>query len=93
MSDHNDIVTSDLARFGFREIKMAAILLAAYCENPPEFLGDGLIVMLNLHSGYVFLTDDEFTVAMMNSDRLEQFYFCPECGAEGFEREQGDRNF
>jgi len=76
--------TTDLSDFGFRELKLSAELLRAYCENPPEFLNDGVQVMMNRNSGYVFLTDDEFNVAMMNGDKLEQFHSCPECGEEGF---------
>lgn len=83
----SDIVTSDLSRFGYRELKMAARLLAAFCDNPPDFLGDGVTVMFNMHSGCVFLTDEDFNVGMMNGDRLEQFHSCPECGAEGFNEE------
>lgn len=88
----SDIVTSDLSRFGYRELKMAAILLAAYCDNPPEFLSDGVTVMLNMHSGCVFLTDEDFNVGMMNGDTLEQFHSCPECGAEGFAEELPEGN-
>lgn len=76
--------TTDLSEFGFRELKLAAELLTAYCETPPDCLGDGVHVMMNRHSGYVFLTNENFAVAMMNGDRLEQFHVCPECGAEGF---------
>ena len=76
--------TTDLKDFGFRELRMAADLLNAYCENPPECLGDGVHLMMNLHSGCVFLTDEDFNVAMMNGDTLEPFHSCPECGAEGF---------
>ena len=79
-----DIITTDLSRFGMRELNMAARLLAAYCDSPPEFLGDGVTVMLNMHSGYVFLTDEDYAVVMMNGDALEQFHSCPECGHEGF---------
>jgi hypothetical protein len=90
MSTASEIVTSDLSRFGFRELKMAADLLAAYCETPPDFLGDGLTLMLNTHSGYVFLTDEDFNVGMMNGDRLEHFQTCFECGEEGFTEELND---
>lgn len=82
--------TTDLKNFGFRELKMAAELLQAYCENPPEFMSDGVHLMMNTHSGYVFLTDEDFNVAMMNGDKLEQFLSCPECGAEGFAEELPD---
>ena len=90
MSAPDEIVTSDLSRFGMRELKMAADLLAAYCAAPPDFLGEGVTVMLNRQSGYVFLTDEDFAVAMINGDRLEQFHSCPECGAEGFAEELPD---
>ena len=76
--------TTDLSDFGFRELIMAAALLTAYCESPPDFLSDGVHLMMNMHSGCVFLTDEDFSVAMMNGDRLEQWHSCPECGAEGF---------
>ncbi len=82
--------TTDLQDFGFRELKMAAELLTAYCENPPEFLSSGVHLMMNTHSGYVFLTDEDFSVAMMSGSKLEQFLSCPECGAEGFAEELPD---
>ncbi len=43
--------TTDLKDFGFRELRMAAGLLTAYCENPPEFLSDGVHLKMNTH-GY-----------------------------------------
>jgi hypothetical protein len=77
-------VTNDLARFGFRELKMAAELLTAYCADKPDYLGDGVAVWMNTLSGNVFLSDEDFNVAMMNGDKLEQWHNCPECGEEGF---------
>ena len=82
--------TTDLRDFGFRELRMAAELLTAYCENPPTCLGDGVHLMMNTCSGCVFLTDEDFNVAMTNGDKLEQFHSCPECGAEGFADELPD---
>ena len=83
--------TTILADFGFRELKMAAELLTAYCNQPPEFLTDGVHLMMNTQSGCVFLTDEDFNVAMMNGGTLEQFHSCPECGAEGFADDMPDR--
>lgn len=77
------ITTSDLSRFGYRELEMAAELIKGYGENS-RLLGDGVSLTFNLNSGYVFLTDDEFTVAMMNGDKLEIFHTCFNCGNEGF---------
>ncbi len=82
--------TTDLTDFGFRELRMAAELLTAYCEQPPEFLISGVHLMMNAHSGCVFLTDEDFDVAMMNGGRLQQWHSCPECGAEGFADDMPD---
>lgn len=83
--------TTDLSCFGYRELKMAAALLNAYCAEKPDYLGDGVTVMMNMHSGSVFLTDEDFAVAMMNGDKLEPFISCPECGEEGFAEEMPDK--
>ena len=83
--------TTDLGDFGFRELKLAAELLAAYCESPPDFLTSRIQLMMNTHSGCVFLTDEDFNVAMMNGGSLEQWLFCPECGAEGFAEDFPDK--
>ena len=81
-----EIVTSDLSRFGPRERGMAARLLTASTEHgfPSDFDDDGVTVMMNTNSGYVFLTNAGCEVAMMNGDRLESFYNCGYCGHEGF---------
>jgi hypothetical protein len=92
MSIPVDIVTADLSQFGHRELKMAAELLAAYCESPHVFLGKGVTIMFNTHSGCVFLNDEDFNVGMMNRDLLEQFHTCFECGAEGFAEELDDHD-
>lgn len=87
MTKHDEIVTTDLANFGFRELRMAADLLNAYCEGKwagDNLLGDGVRVHMNRNSGCVFLSDEDFNVAMMNGDKLEMHFSCPECGNEGF---------
>lgn len=78
--------TTDLAKFGFREIKMAAELLNAWVEHglPDDFSDDEVTVMMNQNSGNVFLTNSEYQVAMMNGDKLESFYSSPYEGKEGF---------
>jgi len=84
--DYNDIVTSDLSRFGSRERKMTEDLLRAWREQglPEDFNEDEVTVAMNTNSGNVFLTNSEYEVAMMNGDKLESFYSCPICGHEGF---------
>jgi hypothetical protein len=86
MTSTSPIVTADLSDFGHRELKMAATLLAALSETHAN-LGDGITLYLNTHSGFVFLSDEDYNVAMMNGSELEAFYSCPECGHEGFANE------
>lgn len=84
-----DITTTDLSKFGYREIKLAAQLLNAWMEQglPEDFENEGVTVMFNTHSGNVFLTNSEFQVAMMNGDKLESLYTDFETGEEGFKDE------
>jgi hypothetical protein len=82
-------VISDFSQFGYRELKLAAELLTAYCADKPYGLGDGVHVCMNTGSGYVFLSDEDYNVAMMNGGKLEMFYSCPECGREGFAEDIG----
>ena len=83
------ITTTDLSDFGYRELRMAATLLTALCDHgvPDDFNDGGVTVMMNRRSGNVFLTNEDSDVAMMNGDKLESFYLCPECGHEGFKDE------
>lgn len=85
----DEIVTSDLAKFGSRERKMTEDLLKAWREQglPEDFYDDGVTVSMNMNSGYVFLTNSDYQVAMLNDDKLESFYSCPEDGVEGFKED------
>jgi len=78
--------TTDLSKFGNRELGEASALLRAASAGglPKEFSDEGMTLMFNDSSGNVFLTNKEFQVAMFNGDKLEMFYTCPECGNEGF---------
>lgn len=81
-----ETTTTDLTKFGWREKKMAGELLTAMSEQglPDDFNDDEVTVMMNMNSGNVFLTNSDYQVAMMNGDKLESFYSCPQCGHEGF---------
>ena len=63
---------------------MATELLRAYCESPPDWLADTVHLMMNTHSGNVFLTDEDYNVAMMNGGKLDAWLFTPYHGHEGF---------
>lgn len=77
--------TTNLADFGYREIKMARDLLDAWVDNglPEDFSNSGVILMMNQNSGNVFLTNDEFEVAMCSDGKLYSFYTSPYEGREG----------
>lgn len=78
--------TTDLANFGFLELKQLELLLTAFREQgfPADFTPGQVHPEMNQNSGYVFLTNEDYQVAMLNGDKLESFYSCPYCGHEGF---------
>ena len=82
----DNIVTSDLSRFGIRELQEASAILAQYALNRPEYLSKGIALNFNMNSGVVFLTDEDYNVAAINpvNQLLEQFISCPNCGNESF---------
>jgi len=88
MEDKNnvEIVTDKFEDFGSRERLMVVELLNAWDEQglPDSFYEDEVKPMLNRNSGYVFLTNSDYQVAMMNGDKLELFLFTPYDGEEGF---------
>jgi hypothetical protein len=79
--------TNDLTKFGVKELREAGELIIAYADNPPDFLCDGVQVWFNMNSGFVFLSDKDLNVAMLNNGKLEQFFTCPICGHEGFKED------
>ncbi|UCJ09111.1 hypothetical protein KTO58_07990 [Chitinophaga pendula] len=81
-----DYYTENLGKFGFREIRMLKDILVAWVENglPEEFSFDNVRPAMNMSSGYVFLVNDDYQVAMMNGDTLELFHTLPYGGKEGF---------
>lgn len=84
-----ETTTTDFSTFGIRERNMAEKLLKAWRKQglPDDFDNDEVVIMFNLMSGYVFLTNSDYKVAMMNGDKLESFYTDFETGEEGFKDE------
>ena len=80
--------TEDLSDFGYRELKELRDLLDQYIEKglPDDFEESGLKPAFNMNSGFVFFTNDEYQVAMINprTDKLESFYTLSYSGEEGF---------
>lgn len=82
----DEIVTTDWSKFGNREIEEAKELLSHIKEIPDAY--GKVEVHFNTHSGYVFLSDEDYRVWMMTDDgNLEEFFSCPECGEEGFKED------
>ena len=77
-----EIVTTDLSKYGYKELVEAGELLNAYAENGSEFLGDGLTLNFNMNSGYVFLSDEDYNVGVLEGHKVVQFFSCPQCGFE-----------
>ena len=80
----NDLVTADLSKFGSRELSEAGDLLKIYAEGGVDFLDDGITINFNPNSGYVFLSDEDYNVGMLEEGKIKQWFNCGECGEEGF---------
>ena len=82
-----DAYTENLADFGYRELAMAKDLLVAWFDGdglPSDFEGEGVRIAFNRNSGYVFLTNDEYQVAMEVEGKLYSWYWLGYAGTEGF---------
>ena len=64
--------TEKLEDFGYREQDMAKDLFEAWKLSglPSDFNNDGVKVAMNMSSGYVFLTNSDYQVAMCDDDQI-----------------------
>ena len=78
--------TTDLSKFGFRELEELRDILSAWIDNglPDDFEDSDVHPEFNEHSGYVFLTNSEHQAALLNDGKLETFYWLAGTGIEGF---------
>ena len=87
MSNSN-VYTENLADIMacYVERKEVQNIITAWNEHglPNDFYDEGVKFAFNRNSGYVFLTNDDYQVCMMNGDELEMFYTSPYEGHEGF---------
>lgn len=77
---------SNLEKYGYREIIMAADLMKAYAEGkaPHWFYDDCVTVEFNPNSGCVFLTNSDCQVLMVdNNGNLYTWYYLGYHGNEG----------
>jgi hypothetical protein len=83
----DEITTTNLEDFGWRELKMVRDLIDAVEKNgyPKDFELDEVTIMFNRNSGYVFLTNSDYQAAMLTDEgNLELWHFLPYSGQEGF---------
>lgn len=82
---NNETYTEDLSKFGSREFaELERLLKAMRIHGLPEDFDDADVrAGFNLNSGYVFLTNSEFQVAMESEGKLYSFYSTPYEGVEG----------
>jgi len=68
-----NIVQVNLEVFGFRELDIASKLLAKVSEYgyPRDFSDAGISLAFNTHSGYVFLTNEDYQVLMLENGKLK----------------------
>jgi len=82
------MTTTDLSKFGNRELEMLRDILDSMIKDglPEDFNNDEVQPIFNQNSGYVFLTNSDNQVSMINSDtgKLESWYSSPYEGKEGF---------
>ena len=77
--------TENLADFGYREQDIAKDIFIAWKKHglPSDFWNEGVKIAMNMNSGYVFLTNEDYQVAMLEGDQLVSFYNSPYAGIEG----------
>jgi formylmethanofuran dehydrogenase subunit E len=83
-------LTTDISKMDLSEVTE---MLSAYQEENTTrafkamWYDEDTIPTLNQESGYCFLTNSDYQVAMMNEGMLSMFINCGECGREEFEQE------
>ena len=91
----NDIYTENFGDIMScaRERDLALQLLQTWNTDglPAGFYESGIRLAFNRNSGYVFLVNDDYQIAMMNGDKLDIWHSLPFSGEEGFLEDFEDR--
>ncbi len=80
-------LTNDLSDFGYIELMEASKLLKEYAGSHEIGELSGVTLNFNKNSGYVFLSDEDYRVFMLDEDKIKEWFNCFECGFEGFDKE------
>jgi hypothetical protein len=83
-------LTTDISKMDLSEV--TEMLTAFQEENTTPLFkamwyNEDTVPTLNEESGYCFLTNSDYQVAMMNEGILSMFISCGECGREDFEQD------
>ena len=83
-------LTTDISKMNLSEV--TEMLTAFQQENTTRafkamWYDEDTIPTLNQESGYCFLTNSDYQVAMMNEGKLSMFINCSECGREEYEQD------
>ena len=85
MSEYQEYMEIDLSNFGYLEISQIAEVLKAYSEGKTkDDIEPPIKVAYNGNSVLAFIIDSYNRTYMMNNNQLEQYYYCGNCGKEGF---------
>lgn len=84
--EKNFITTTDLSDFGYIERVALLRLINAWHNQglPDDFCNDEVVPMFDKNNGWVFLTNSEYQICILNGDKLKTWYNCPNCCHEGF---------
>lgn len=79
----NDVL--DISHMGYRELQEAEKLLVAYAgARPDAWWDENVKLAFNVHSGMVFLTNDDYQTLVLRDGKVELFYCLGYDGHEGF---------
>lgn len=83
------MTTTNLADFGFIELKRLELTLMAWRLHglPDGFYAEEVVPMFNPNSGHVFLCNSDSQSAMLCDGKLELWNYCGNCGHERFSPE------
>jgi len=88
MINSSNIVTSDLSKFTLEQLIEAGVIFNYLIKDgfPKDFDKNGIELVINKDSGFIFLTNSNYEVVMVNHNtgKLENWYTSPNDGREGF---------
>tara|TARA_R100000008_G_C3527175_1_gene137213 strand:- start:21 stop:368 length:348 start_codon:yes stop_codon:yes gene_type:complete len=87
VTSYRNPIRTSLKDFGVRELQEAGdILQTLYTEKDlTRQFGVPNEICFNWESGMVFITDEDYNVAALCDNKLEDWIICDDCGHENYE--------